>query len=129
MAIQQSNYTPAEYNAYMKELEDNAFKANDWGTMLSAAPLALGFVGECMYASASPIAAGITLQAPQGGFKHLRSGNLQSLYPCVTDLSFVLKLDCIECKPQTASGQGSQGIHHSREEHEWFGYHISADLW
>ncbi|KAH0382989.1 hypothetical protein KCU92_g5714, partial [Aureobasidium melanogenum] len=71
MAIQQSNYTPAEYNAYMKELEDNAFKANDWGTMLSAAPLALGFVGECMYASASPIAAGITLQAPQGGFKHL----------------------------------------------------------
>lgn len=72
MALHQHVRSPAEYNAYMKEVEDEALKANDWGAMLSAAPLALGFVGECMYISASPVAAGIMLPSPQGGYRHLK---------------------------------------------------------
>jgi hypothetical protein len=68
-----------DYNAYTTEVEDSLVLAHNWGDLLSAAPLALRFVGECMFVAASPMAASIMMEPPQGGFKYLKSE-----YPCPT---------------------------------------------
>jgi hypothetical protein len=73
--------TPDERSAaliktYTRELQDEIFIDRDWGNLLTAAPLALGFVGQCMNVSASPGAQGIRLQKPQNGFQYLKYGSV-----------------------------------------------------
>lgn len=58
--------------AYSIELQEQMLVAQDWGTLLTAAPLALGFVGQCMNVAAAPEAQGIKLRRPQNGFRFLQ---------------------------------------------------------
>lgn len=56
--------TAVDYDAYTIEVQDNLVLAHDWGDLLSAAPLDLRFVGECMFVSAWPMAASIMMSPP-----------------------------------------------------------------
>ena len=56
---------------FSREISDSLILKYNWGNLLSAAPLALGFVGACQVVASSPTAAGVKLQRPAGGFKYL----------------------------------------------------------
>ena len=58
-------------NQFSREISDSLILKHNWGNLLSAAPLALGFVGACQVVASSPTAAGVKLQRPAGGFKYL----------------------------------------------------------
>jgi hypothetical protein len=57
---------------FSQEISDSLMLKQNWGNLLSAAPLALGFVGACQLAASSPTAAGVRLQQPAGGFRYLK---------------------------------------------------------
>ncbi|KAH7057119.1 hypothetical protein B0J12DRAFT_774786 [Macrophomina phaseolina] len=64
---------------FSQEISDSLIRSHDWGTLLSAAPLALGFVGSCQVVASSPVASGLKLKKPAGGFTHLRGARYESL--------------------------------------------------
>ncbi|KAH0171836.1 hypothetical protein KCU67_g1987, partial [Aureobasidium melanogenum] len=82
---QQQSITSFDHNAFVSEVEDSLLVAHDWAKLLSAAPLALGCVGECMNVAASPVAASIILQPPAKGFQHLKWKTLQANLLALTD--------------------------------------------
>jgi hypothetical protein len=57
---------------FSQEISDSLILKQNWGNLLSAAPLALGFVGACQVVASSPTAAGVRLQQPAGGFRYLK---------------------------------------------------------
>jgi len=57
---------------FSQEISDSLILKQNWGNLLSAAPLALGFVGACQVVASSPTAAGVKLQQPAGGFRYLK---------------------------------------------------------
>ena len=57
---------------FSQEISDSLIRNHDWGTLLSAAPLALSFVGACQVVASSPTAAGLKLKRPVNGFTHLQ---------------------------------------------------------
>lgn len=63
---------------FSQEIADSLILRHNWGNLLSAAPLALSFVGACQVAASSPTAVGVKLQRPAGGFKYLLYDNLQA---------------------------------------------------
>jgi len=57
---------------FSQEISDSLILKQNWGNLLSAASLALGFVGACQVVASSPTAAGVKLQRPVGGFRYLK---------------------------------------------------------
>jgi hypothetical protein len=57
---------------FSQEISDSLALKQNWGNLLSAGPLALGFVGACQVVASSPAAAGVMLQRPEGGFRYLK---------------------------------------------------------
>jgi hypothetical protein len=57
---------------FSQEISDSLILKQNWGNLLSAAPLALAFVGACQVVASSPTAAGVKLQRPEGGFRYLK---------------------------------------------------------
>ena len=57
---------------FSQEISDSLIVRQNWGNLLSAAPLALSFVGACQVVASSPTAAGAKLQRPEGGFRYLK---------------------------------------------------------
>lgn len=57
---------------FSREISDSLILQYNWGDLLSAAPLALKYVGLCQLIASAPAAAGIKLKCPSRGFEHLR---------------------------------------------------------
>lgn len=94
--VRQQTAATVDYNAYTTEVEDSLVLAHNWGELLSAAPLALRFVGECMFVAASPMAASIMMDPPEGGFQYLK-------YECTCPILILRLTKIVEggspCKP------------------------------
>ncbi|CZR69597.1 uncharacterized protein PAC_19497 [Phialocephala subalpina] len=63
---------------FSQEISDSLIVQYNWGDLLSAAPLALSFVGTCQLVASAPAASGIKLKRPSRGFIHLRYTSLQA---------------------------------------------------
>lgn len=57
---------------FSQEISDSLIVQYNWGDLLSAAPLALSFVGTCQLVASAPAASGIKLKRPSRDFIHLR---------------------------------------------------------
>ncbi|KAF8846820.1 hypothetical protein BDZ45DRAFT_755587 [Acephala macrosclerotiorum] len=71
----EAQHTAAQFS---QEISDSLILQHNWGGLLSAAPLALSFVGTCQLVASAPAASGIRLKCPTGGFIHLRYTSLQA---------------------------------------------------
>ncbi|MCJ1403032.1 hypothetical protein MMC11_006254 [Xylographa trunciseda] len=64
--------------AFVQDVSDSLILQQNWGDLLSAAPLSLSLLGACQIAASSPKAASVILEPPQGGFKYLKYKTLQA---------------------------------------------------
>ncbi|KAE8445514.1 hypothetical protein EG329_013277 [Mollisiaceae sp. DMI_Dod_QoI] len=70
---------------FSQEISDSLILQHNWGDLLSAAPLALSFVGACQLAASTPAASGMTLKCPSGGFAYLKYTSLQANLVLLSD--------------------------------------------
>ncbi|KAL0261469.1 hypothetical protein SLS55_002899 [Diplodia seriata] len=71
---------------FSQEISDSLIRNHHWGTLLSAAPLALSFVGACQVVASSPAASGLKLRKPHNGFTHLQYESLQANLVYLVDI-------------------------------------------
>ncbi|KAF4540101.1 Ncu06413-like protein [Lasiodiplodia theobromae] len=71
---------------FSQEISDSLIRNHHWGTLLSAAPLALSFVGACQVVASSPAASGLKLKKPKNGFTHLQYESLQANLVYLVDI-------------------------------------------
>ncbi|KAL1630716.1 hypothetical protein SLS54_000587 [Diplodia seriata] len=71
---------------FSQEISDSLIRNHHWGTLLSAAPLALSFVGACQVVASSPAASGLKLRKPHNGFAHLQYESLQANLVYLVDI-------------------------------------------
>ncbi|OJD33904.1 ncu06413-like protein [Diplodia corticola] len=71
---------------FSQEISDSLIRNHHWGTLLSAAPLALSFVGACQVVASSPAASGLKLRKPSNGFSHLQYESLQANLVYLVDI-------------------------------------------
>jgi hypothetical protein len=60
--------------AFARDVKNSMLFQNDWGDLLSAAPVALSLMGSCFVAATAPRAQGISLKdaMPKNGFKYIK---------------------------------------------------------
>lgn len=112
---------------FSQEISDSLIRSHDWGTLLSAAPLALGFVGSCQVVASSPVASGLKLKKPAGGFTHLRWGP-KSHKRC-NGAMLTVEPDMSPSRRTWCSSQTPAARHFWRPRHAWTGWSCTPSIY
>lgn len=112
---------------FSQEISDSLIRSHDWGTLLSAAPLALGFVGSCQVVASSPTASGLKLKKPAGGFTHLRCALKLFLY-CISS-TLTVDPDMSPSRRTLCSLRTPAARHFWRPRRAWTDWSCTQDIY